>query len=91
MNDQHLECGMEATENEKIETLIARIRAKQDKVRQLTDQLVVFHAFKRKHGFCPSTIATMSVSFSGTRLTTKDGKEHFMDYDVRKFLRGEHV
>jgi len=74
MNDQQL--------------LIARIRANQDEMRALTDQLVVSFAFKRKHGFCPSTIATISVSHSGSRVTTKDGNEHFMDYDVRAFLRG---
>lgn len=79
---------MEATEDEKIDALIARIRANQDEMRVLTDQLVNSLAFKRKHGFCPSTIATISGSHAGSRVTTKDGKEHFMDYDVRKFLRG---
>ena len=81
---------MEATEDEKIDALIERIRVNQDEMRVLTDQLVRSFAFKRKHGFCPSTIATVSVkSFNGhSRVTTKDGNEHFMDYDVRKFLRG---
>lgn len=81
---------MEATEDEKIDAVIARLRAKQEEMRVLTDQLARSLAFKRKHGFCPSTIATISVkSFNGhSRVTTKDGNEHFMDYDVRKFLRG---
>ena len=42
---------MEATEDEKIDALIERIRANQDEMRVLTDQLVRSFAFKRKHGF----------------------------------------
>ena len=81
---------MEATGDEKVDALIARIRANQDEMRDLTDQLVRSFAFRRKHGFCPSTIATISVKpFNGhSRVTTKDGNEHFIDYDVPKFLRG---
>ena len=78
---------MEATD-EKVDALLARIRANQDEMRILTDQLVLSFAFKRKHGFCPSTIATISVGHSGSRVTTKDGNEHFMDYDVLAYLRG---
>jgi len=78
------------TEDEKIDALLARIRANQDEMRVLTDQLVRSFAFKRKHGFCPSTIATITVlpRYGHSRVTTKDGNEHFMQYNVREFLRG---